>query len=97
MLSVNTCTTVYSDNCAGIDWSAFVMTKGPKHFNLKENYVCEARHLGLIKITHIPGIVDSSDLFIKELKNAAPFHRCHDALMVSKTHFDTCLPMLGMS
>jgi hypothetical protein len=40
------------------------------------------------KVTHIPGVINSSDLFTKELKDAAHFRRCRDSFMVSKSVFD---------
>jgi len=74
MPDANTQTTVYNDNHACIDWSASVMSKGTAHLNLKENYDHEAPHLSLVKITHIAEIVNTNDLFTKELKDAAHFH-----------------------
>ena len=80
--------TVYNDNDACVQWSASVTNKGTKHMNLKENYVREAHQLGLAEVKHIPGVINASDLFTKELKDAAHFRRCRDSMMVSRINFE---------
>lgn len=80
--------TVYNDNDACVQWSASVTNKGTKHMNLKENYVREAHQLGLAQVKHIPGVINASDLFTKELKDAAHFRRCRDSMMVSRINFE---------
>jgi hypothetical protein len=79
---------VYNDNAACVQWSASVTNKGTKHMNLKENYVREAHQLGLAEVRHIPGIINASDLFTKELRDAAHFRRCRDTMMVSRINFE---------
>ena len=83
-------TTIYNDNKACVDWARTCTNKGTKHLNLRENYVRELHQNGTIKITHIPGVINASDLFTKELKDAAHFRRCRDSFMVSKNNFDRC-------
>jgi hypothetical protein len=80
--------TIYNDNKAAVDWAASCTNKGTKHINLRENYVRERHQSGVTKVTHIPGVINSSDLFTKELKDAAHFRRCRDSFMVSKSVFD---------
>ena len=82
------CITVYNDNDACVQWSSSVTNKGTKHMNLKENYVREAHQLGLATVKHIPGVINASDLFTKELRDAAHFRRCRDSMMVSKVNFE---------
>ena len=82
------CLPVYNDNEACVQWSSSVTNKGTKHINLKENYVREAHQLGLAKVKHIPGVINASDLFTKELRDAAHFRRCRDSMMVSKINFE---------
>eukprot|EP00956_Cyclotella_meneghiniana_P029160 scaffold69885_cov36-Cyclotella_meneghiniana.AAC.3 len=67
--------TFYNDNNACVQWSASVTNKGTKHMNLKENYVREAHQLGLAEVKHIPGVLNASDLFTKELRDGAHFRR----------------------
>jgi hypothetical protein len=83
-------TTIYNDNQAAVDWAASCTNKGTKHINLRENYVRELHQNGTTKVTHIPGIINASDLFTKELKDAAHFRRCRDSFMVSKNNFERC-------
>jgi hypothetical protein len=80
--------TIYNDNQAAVDWAASCTNKGTKHINLRENYVRERHQHGITKVTHIPGVINASDLFTKELKDAAHFRRCRDSFMVSKAVFD---------
>ena len=39
-------------------------------------------------MTHIPGVINASELFTKELHDTAHFYHCCDAVMVSKASFD---------
>ncbi|KAL7502148.1 hypothetical protein ACHAWX_002187 [Stephanocyclus meneghinianus] len=79
--------TIYNDNQAAVNWAVAFTTKGTKHINLHKNCVHEAHHSRIVKITHIPGVVNESDLFTKELKDAAHFHCCRDLMMVSRQNF----------
>ena len=81
-------TTVYNDNKAAVDWADSCTNKGTKHINLREDYVRELHQNHTAKVTHIPGVINASDLFTKELKDAAHFRRCRDTMMVSKINFD---------
>jgi hypothetical protein len=81
-------TTVYNDNRAAVDWAASCTNKGTKHLNLRENHVRELHQNNTVKITHIPGVINASDLFLKELRDAAHFRRCRDVIMVSRSNFD---------
>ena len=69
-------TTVYNDNQAAVDWADSCTNKGTKHINLRENYVRELHQNKTVKITHIPGVINASELFTKELKDAAHYQRC---------------------
>ena len=85
---VNTPTIVYNDNKACVDWLATVTNKGTKHINLRENKVREEQQINkTVKIEHIPGIINSADIFTKELKDSAHFRKLRDFFMVSKSNF----------
>eukprot|EP00804_Cyclotella_cryptica_P021483 CCRYP_005804-RA/>CCRYP_005804-RA protein AED:0.39 eAED:0.32 QI:0/-1/0/1/-1/1/1/0/524 len=87
--------TVYNDNKAAVDWAASVTLKGTKHINLHENCVREAHQSGVVRVKHMPGVINASDLFTKELRDAAHFRRCRDSFMVSKSNFmrhQHCIP-----
>jgi hypothetical protein len=79
--------TVYNDNKSAVDWASSVTLKGTKHINLHECCVREQHQNKTVKVTHIPGVINSSDLFTKEIKDAAHFRRCRDSFMVSKANF----------
>eukprot|EP00804_Cyclotella_cryptica_P014486 CCRYP_004818-RA/>CCRYP_004818-RA protein AED:0.46 eAED:0.37 QI:0/0/0/1/1/1/2/0/357 len=86
---------VYNDNQAAVNWADAMTSKGTKHLNLHENCVREAHHDKVVKITHIPGVINASDLFTKELKDSAHFRRCRDSMMVSHSNFmhhQHCVP-----
>jgi hypothetical protein len=85
MVDASDRTPVYNDNAACVQWSASVTNKGIKHLNLRENQVRECHHDRIARILHIPGIINPSDLFTKEIKDAAHFRRLRDCMMVSKT------------
>jgi hypothetical protein len=87
MISANENTIVYNDNQACVNWSASCTTKGIKHISLRENVIRERQAAGDVTITHIPGVINPSDIFTKELKDAAHFRRLRDSMMVSKTAF----------
>jgi hypothetical protein len=44
--------------------------KDTKHVNICKNYIWELHQNNTIKVTHIPGVINASDLFTKELHNA---------------------------
>ncbi|KAL7516710.1 hypothetical protein ACHAWF_000075, partial [Thalassiosira exigua] len=78
---------VYNDNEACVNWSKNVTSKGIKHYNLKEDKVREVHAAGDAAITHIPGAINSSDIFTKEMKDSAHFRRLRDSFMVSLANF----------
>ncbi|EJK43756.1 hypothetical protein THAOC_37768, partial [Thalassiosira oceanica] len=80
-------TAVYNDNQACVNWSASLTTKGIKHLNLNENMIREVVQDGLATIHHIPGVINSSDIFTKEIKCGAHFRRLRDSMMVSRANF----------
>ena len=87
MLDGSQCTPVYNDNEACVSWSASVTNKGTKHMNLRENSVREAHLLQEVHVQHIPGKINPSDLFTKEIKDASHYRRLRDSMMVSRTNF----------
>ena len=83
----STRTTVYNDNKACVQWASSCTSKGVKHINLRENHVRESHQSQTVNITHIPGIINPSDIFTKEMKDGAHFRRLRDSMMVSKAAF----------
>ena len=80
-------TKVYNDNQAAVQWTASLTSKGIKYINLRETMVREAHLDNDVIVTHIPGVINSSDLFTKEIKSDAHFRRLRDSMMVSKANF----------
>jgi hypothetical protein len=65
--------TVYNDNNAAVDRATSVTLKGTKHINLHKNCIRKNHQIGTVAVKHIPGIINATDLFTKELKDAAHF------------------------
>lgn len=78
---------IYNDNKACVQWSETSTSKGIKHVNLRENYIREAHQDKEVVIKHIPGIINPSDIFTKEMKDAAHFRRLRDCIMCSRSVF----------
>ena len=87
MPEANHCTTIYNDNQACVDWSSALTNKGTKHINLRENSIREAQQSNSTFLTHIPGGINASDIFTKEIKDGAHYRRLRDSMMVSKANF----------
>ena len=81
------CTLVYNDNEACVAWSHSVTNKGTKHLNLRENSVREAHSFNEVNVLHIPGVINPSDIYTKEIKDDAHFRRLRDCQMVSRSNF----------
>ena len=79
--------TIYNDNQAAVGWCSSLTNKGMKHINLRECKVREAVIDGDVRVIHIAGVINSSDIFTKELKDAAHFRNCRNSMMVSKSNF----------
>ena len=73
-------TTIYNDNSACVAWSHSLSTKGLRHIQIRENAVREIVQAGKIKVKHIAGVLNLSDLFTKEDKDTG-----HYQLIVSHT------------
>ena len=68
MIGGSKCTQVYNDNQACVQWSASVTSKGIKHCNLCENMVLQLHQENSIHVTHIPGVINPSNIFTKEMR-----------------------------
>ena len=81
-------TDIFNDNQGCVDWSAAFTTKGIKHLNLRENRVRESQQAGCTRVKHIAGKLNPSDIFTKEIKDAAHFRNLRDTFMVSLNNFN---------
>ena len=83
----STCTPVYNDNASCVQWAASVTSKCITHLNLQENKVCKLQQSARCHIHHIPGRINPSDIFTKEMRDEVHFRSLRDCMMVSKSVF----------
>ena len=76
-------TKIYNYNKSAVQWVASVTSKGIKHLNLRENMVREFHQSKDVDIEHIPGIINPSNIFTKEMKDKTHFRNIRDSMMVS--------------
>jgi hypothetical protein len=74
-------TTIHNDNAACVAWSHSLSTKGLRHIQIRENAVREDVQAGNVKIVHIGGDMNLSDLFTKEDKDVKHFLSIRDVLL----------------
>ena len=89
MLDASKIICIFNDNEGCVNWSAAVTGKCIKHLNLRETKVREIQADGEAVVLHIPGIINPSNLFTKEIKDAAHHRRLRDTMMVSLANFMT--------
>jgi hypothetical protein len=75
--------TIYNDNCACVEWSKKVTTKGLRHIQMHENRIRENIASKFIRVCHIDGKINLVDIFTKEMKDTAHFLEIHDLFMCS--------------
>jgi hypothetical protein len=76
-------TTVYNDNAASVQWARNLTTKGLRHIQMRENAVRESVQRKEVKISHIAGKLNISDMFTKEDKDVAHFTTIRDIVLES--------------
>ena len=76
------CTQIYSYNQVFVQWSSSITSKGIKHVNLREkNIVRELHQDNSVGVTHIPGVINPSDISTKEMRDSAHFLCLHDSMI----------------
>ena len=80
-------TKIYNYNKAYIQWAASVTSKGIKHLNLRENMVRECHQSKDVDVEHIPGIINPSNIFTKEMNDNTHFRNLRYSMMVSLEAF----------
>ena len=76
-------TRLYNDNQGTVDWSKTTSTKGMRHINLKDCAVWDSIQANEVDICHIPGDINPSDIFTKEMRGGAHFRTLRDSFMMS--------------
>ena len=74
-------TPLYNDNKACVKWCHNMTTKGNRHIENRENSTREWVADGTITVTHVAGKCNVSDIFTKEMRDAANFRRLRDSFM----------------
>eukprot|EP00957_Ditylum_brightwellii_P182658 13913403-Ditylum_brightwellii.AAC.1 len=74
-------TPVYNDNRACMDWCHSSSNKGMRHIDMKENLICECVHHGDLRVEHIQGKLNLSDLMTKEHKDVSLFLAMRDCVV----------------
>ena len=74
-------TRIYNDNAACVQWAVNLTTKGLRHIQMRENAVREEVQKKLVKILHIPGKYNISDMFTKEDKDVKHFTSIRDMVL----------------
>jgi hypothetical protein len=83
---------LFADNAGGIACAhSEAITKKMQHVNIQEVAVCNSICLGKIKLSHIPGELNPSDLFTKEMKDKNHFFD------LRVCHMSPRIPGLGVS
>ena len=82
-------TCLYSDNQGTVDWSKGTSTKGMRHINLNDCAVRGSIQAKEVGICYIPGDVNPSNIFTKEMRDTTHFRTLHDSFMMSAEKFRT--------
>ena len=80
-------TKVFNDNNACVLWSHNMTLKATRYVELRENSVREWVQDKSLKILHVSGKDNVSDIFTKEMRNVAHFCRFYDAFMCQLSDF----------
>ena len=86
---VTTPTPLYNDNQGTVDWSTGTSTKGMRHIYLKDCTVRDRIQVKEVDLYHIPGAINPSNIFTKEMPNGAHFRTLRDSFMMSPKTFRT--------
>ena len=76
-------TNIYNDKKAAVQWASSMTYKGIKNLNLRENMVHEYHQSKDVDVNHIPGIINPSKIFKKEIKDNSHLINIRDSMMVS--------------
>ncbi len=82
---VTTPTLLFNNNGACVQWCHNMKTKGNCHIENQENSVCNWVEDGTLTMTH--GKCNPADIFTKEMRDGATFHRLHDSFMCQSSDF----------
>ncbi len=78
---------IFNNNQVVIDWYVSLANKGVKHINLCKVKVHKLIAAGDVAVSHIPGVINPINIFMKEMKDAIHYRRIWDTFMVSLSNF----------
>ncbi len=81
-------TPLYNDNNACVKWCHNMTTTGNRHIKNWENSVREWVPDGYLTVSHVNGKTNIADIFTKEMRDSANFHRLPDALMCRASDYN---------
>jgi hypothetical protein len=82
-------TLLYDDNQGTVDWAKGTSTKGMRHINLKDCVVRGSIQAKEVDLHHIPGVINPSDIFTKEMRDALHFRTLRDFFIMFAKSFRT--------
>ena len=80
-------TRLYNDNRGAVDWAKGTTTKRMRHINLRDCAIRDSIQAKEVDLSHIPGDINPSDIFTKELRDASRFRTLRDSFMMSAEKF----------
>jgi hypothetical protein len=80
-------TPIYNNNKACVKWCHNMTSKGDCHIELQENVTREWVDEGAITVFHISGKSNPTNIFTKEMRDEANFHRLRDSFMCQGSDF----------
>ena len=86
-------TIIHNDNSACVQWSVNLTTKGLRHIQIRENAVRESVQSGFIKVKHIEGKRNLSDMFTKEDRDIGHFLEVRNLVLCPKSHIFVGSPL----
>ena len=81
-------TLVYNDNEAAVNLSNTTTMKNVRHLELCDKATREWAQNGIIKVLHLTGKCNPSDIFTEEMKDGAHFRRLCDSLICRLSKFN---------
>jgi len=80
-------TDLFNDNEACVKWSHNMTMKATRHMEQRETSVREWVQDKTLKVYHVKGTCNPSDIFTKEMKDGAHFRRLRDSFMSRSSSF----------
>jgi hypothetical protein len=80
-------TVLFNDNEACVRWSHNMTSKAARHIELRKNSVREWVQDKSVSVKHVAGRTNPADIFTKEMRDGAHFHRLRDLFMSRLSDF----------